>query len=272
MKHFQWTNQRPAPARTIYKEGVLPIFGVLGITAILVAIFALCLYLGKGCTPVIPIHVDDGETVDPNPFRLGFMIVAFVAAFIIATVAERKGLQGKIMPAFWWGYAGGTLLWQSTGECAWHFSIQNEDYLMCFPHIEGASAVIMVIITIILISYCWHRHAFGWGVWVFALSFIGNWFGHFAQIGTYPMVSSLMPEGRWFLMSGITVGALTVIAALILMFHSARDTKARLCCCLMLYFGIGMIATGIGESKEGMEEVLEQQEVVETGRSLQVVE
>ena len=31
--------------------------------------------------------------------------------------------EGKILPAFWLGYTGGTLLWQSTGECAWHFSI-----------------------------------------------------------------------------------------------------------------------------------------------------
>ena len=65
--------------------------------------------------PVIPIHVDDGETVDPNPLRLTFMISAFIMAFVLAVVADRKGKQGRTLPAFWWGYAAGTLLWQSVG-------------------------------------------------------------------------------------------------------------------------------------------------------------
>ena len=245
MKHFEFMGKPVASRQDIVRDGVLPIGGILVITAVLVGLFALFLHLGSGMEPVIPIHMDDGETVDPNPMRLVFMLSAFVLAFILAYVADRKGKAGKTMPAFWFGYAAGTLLWQSVGECAWHFSIQEDEYLMCFPHIEGASAIFLVILTTILVVYCYRRRAFTWGVWVFLLSFVGNWFGHFALIGTYPIVHELMEEEVWFRDSGAILGGLTCIGALLLDIYAARDKKARLCCCLMLYFGIGMIVTGV---------------------------
>ena len=245
MKHFQFSDKPLATRREIARDGIWPIGGILGITAVLVGVFALCLHLGSGMNPVIPIHMDDGEMVDPNPMRLAFMLTAFVLAFILAYVADRKGKQGTTMPAFWFGYAAGTLLWQSVGECAWHFSIQEDEYLMCFPHIEGASAIFLVILTTILLVYCYRRQAFTWGVWVFLLSFVGNWFGHFVLIGTYPIVHELMEEEVWFRSAGAIFGTLTCIGALLLSIFSARDRKARLCCCLMLYFGIGIIVTGV---------------------------
>lgn len=245
MKHFAWSDKPVATSREIIKEGILPMGGILVITAVLVGVFALCLYLGSGMEPVIPIHVDDGETVDPNPMRMAFMLAGFILSFVLASVADRKGKMGKVLPAFFWGYAGGTLLWQSVGECAWHFSIEGEDYLMCFPHIEGASAIFMVVITTILLAYCHKRRAFTWGVWVFVLSFVGNWFGHFILIGTYPMIHALMEEETWFKGAGAVLGGLACLGALLLNTFAARDTKARLCCCLMLYFGVGIIVTGV---------------------------
>lgn len=245
MKHFAWSGKPAASSRVIIKEGILPIGGILGITAVLVGLFALCMYLGSGMEPVIPIHMDDGETVDPNPMRMVFMLAGFVMSFVLAFFADRKGKMGQILPSFFVGYAGGTLLWQSVGECAWHFSIEGDDYLMCFPHIEGASAIFMVIITTILLVYCYKRQAFSWGIWVFVLSFVGNWFGHFVLIGTYPLVHSLMEEELWFKAAGAILGVLTCLGALLLNIYAAKDTKARLCCCLMLYFGIGIIITGV---------------------------
>ena len=239
-------SRRPlAPTRTLVKEGILPMGGILGITVVLVAIFYLFLHIGRGMEPVVPIHVDDGETVDPNPMRLAFMVSAFVLAFVLAVVADRKGKSGKTFPAFWIGYAAGTLLWQSVGECAWHFSIEEDEYLMCFPHLEGASALFLVVLTTILLVYCYKRRTFSWGVWIFFLSFVGNWFGHFVLIGTYPMVHGLMDEEVWFKGAGAVVGTLVCIGSLLLAAHAARDTKARLCCCLMPYFGIGIIVTGV---------------------------
>ena len=245
MKHFEITGKPDISLQKSLKDGILPFAGILGITAVLVATFYLCLHLGRNMEPVIPIHVDDGETVDPNPFRLVFMVTAFVLAFVLAAVADRKGKSGKVLTAFWTGYTAGTLLWQSVGECAWHFSIKADDYLMCFPHIEGASALFLVIITCILLVYCYLHNTFGWGLWVFVLSFIGNWFGHFVMIGTYPMVHMLIDEEVWFKWLGSILGSIVCISALLLYFFAARDTKARLCCCLMLYFGIGIIVTGV---------------------------
>ena len=245
MKHFAWSNKPLSTTRVILREGIFPILGILGITAGLVGIFYLCLTLGADMKPVIPVHVDDGETVDPNPMRMAFMLTGFVLSFVLAFLADRKGKTGKLLSAFFIGYAGGTLLWQSMGECAWHFSIEGEDYLMCFPHIEGASAIFLVILTTILLVYCYYRHAFTWGVWVFVLSFVGNWFGHFVLIGTYPLVHTMLEEEVWFKGAGAVLGTLTCLAAILLEIYAARDTKARLCCCLMLYFGIGIIVTGV---------------------------
>ena len=245
MKHFAWTNRPVATSREIIREGILPICGILGITAILVGLFALCIHFGAEMNPVVPIHMDDGETVDPNPLRMVFMILGFVLSFVFAFFADRKGKLGLVLPSFFLGYTGGTLLWQSVGECAWHFSIVGDDYLMCFPHIEGASAIFMVIITTILLAYCFKREAFSWGIWVFVLSFVGNWFGHFVLIGTYPLIHSLLEEEIWFKAAGATLGTLTCVTALIINIFAAKDIKARLCCCLMLYFGIGIIVTGV---------------------------
>lgn len=246
MKHFAWSKKPVGSRREIVREGILPLGGILGITLILVAIFALCIHFGGSMEPVIPIHDDDGETVDPSPLRLAFMAGAFLLSWVFASLADRKGKAGHTLAAFFLGYTGGTLLWQSMGECAWHFAIEGEDFLMCFPHIEGASAIFMVIITTILLVYCYRHHAFTWGVWVFVLSFIGNWYGHFVQIGTYPLAHTLMEEGTWFVLTGAILGPLTCLGAILLDIFAARDTKARLCCCLMLYFGIGIIVTGVG--------------------------
>lgn len=243
--HFSLSKKPVVTAREGCRDGIYPLGGLLVITGILVAIFAVFIHFGQGLTPVVPPHMDDGEAVDSSPTRLAFMCLAFVAAFVFGWLACRKGREGKIMPAFWLGYTGGTLLWQSTGECAWHFSIVGDDFLMCFPHIEGASALILVVVVTILLAYCYKRNAFDWGVWVFVLSFIGNWFGHFALIGTYPLVSSLMEEEVWFRGAGLGIGILSILAALYLNFFSARTRQARLCCCLMLYFGIGIIVTGV---------------------------
>ena len=243
--HFSFSKKPIVGVREGLADGILPLAGILVITGILVAIFALFIHWGNGMESIVPPHLDDGEAVDASPTRLAFMCLAFVLAFLCGWLACKKGREGSILPAFWLGYIGGTRLWQSTGECAWHFSIVSDDYLMCFPHIEGASALILVVVTFILLVYCYRRNAFDWGVWVFVLSFIGNWFGHFALIGTYPLVSRLMEEEVWFKGAGIAISLVTMLMALFLDVHAARSKQARLCCCLMLYFGIGILVTGV---------------------------
>ena len=245
MKHFEFSKRPTAKVSTLLKELLLPLFPVLLITVALVGLFVLCMHMGSDMSPVVPIHEDDGEMVDPNPMRLAFMVVGFVLAFVLAAVADRRGKAGRTMAAYLFGYAAGTLLWQSVGECAWHFSIVTDDYLMCFPHIEGGSALIMVIIACIFLVYSYRHHVFSWGLWIFVLSFVGNWFGHFVLIGSYPLVHTAMDETQWFRIAGLVIGLLVCCAALLMGCFSARTQKARLCCCLMLYFGIGIITTGV---------------------------
>lgn len=225
------------------KEGILPIFGIIGITIVLVAILAVCLYLGKGTESIIPVHVHEGETVDPSLPRFIFMSVAFVVALLLAGRADKTE---KLFPAFWIGYTGGTLLWQSVGECSWHFGIPCEDYLICFPHLEAANSTLLVILFTLLLVYCYKRNAFSWGMWCYILSFTGNWFSHFFIIGTFPYAAAFMEEAQWYALAGGVLGGLITIAALALIFWRAGTTKSRLLCSLLLYFGIGMIVTGVG--------------------------
>ena len=228
-----------------WKEGVLPIAGIIGITAGLVLIFYAFLIIGREMAPVFPVHVDDGEFVDPNPMRLTFSLLAFVLSFFLAAWAEKKGSRGEIWPAFWIAYTGGTLLWQGVGECSWHFGFRGPDYLICFVHLESSASLFLVLMTTALLIYCAKKKAFGWGVWVFVLTFIGNWFGHFVQIGTYPIVHTLMEESSWYKITGAGFGIPTTLLALYLNFRKARSTQEHLCCCLLLYFGIGIIVTGV---------------------------
>ena len=246
MKHFDRLFSRRCDGKTFAREVLLPVAGLLGITAVLVVLFAVIVFPGKNLTPVIPPHLDDGEMVDPNPLRLAFMLVGLVVAIILACVAIRKGEKGKTWPAFWIGYAGGTLLWQSMGECAWHFSIKGEDFLMCFPHLEGSSAVFLMLMFTLLLLYAYRHDSFGWGMWIYLLSFLCNWLGHFVMIGTYPFVAGVMKEQAWYILSGIVLGSLTCVLAVLMGLTSARDLKSRLCCSLLLYMGIGIIVTGAG--------------------------
>jgi hypothetical protein len=54
-----------------------------------------------------------------------------------------------------------------------------------------------------------------------------------------------MEEEVWFRGAGAVLGGLTCLGAILLDIYAARDQKARLCCCLLLYFGIGIIVTGV---------------------------
>ena len=62
------------------------------------------------------------------------------------------------------------------------------------------------------------------------------------MIGTYPFVEGQMDEHLWHLISGLVFG----LGACILGQRHALDTKARLCCSMLFYMGIGIIVTGAG--------------------------
>ena len=47
------------------------------------------------------------------------------------------------------------------------------------------------------------------------------------------------------MITGWTFGLLTIAVALVLNFFAARTTKARLCCALLAYFGLGILVTGV---------------------------
>ena len=90
MSQFEFSRIRITGGKEFSKEVLLPILGMLGITAGLVALFYLFLAIGKDMTPVIPPHMDDGEMVDPNPMRLAYMITGFIVSLFLARLASRK--------------------------------------------------------------------------------------------------------------------------------------------------------------------------------------
>ena len=85
--HFSFSKKPLIGIHEGFRDGVLPIAGIMVLTGILVAIFAVFIHFGSGMNPVVPPHLDDGEAVDPSPTRLVFMCLAFVSAFLFGWLA-----------------------------------------------------------------------------------------------------------------------------------------------------------------------------------------
>ena len=178
------------------------------------------------------------------------MVVALAASFVVAAWADRLSAKGKDWAAYWAGGLGGTLLWQSIGESSWHFSVMVEDELVCFPRLESVQTLFVMIPWIMLMVYAWKRNSFSWGMWAFILVFMVNWFGHFAMIGTLPIVNTLcgcdIEEAVWYRWTGGIAGGLCALYAVYIAFVNATDRKGRLAASLLLFNGLGMVVTGVG--------------------------
>lgn len=235
-----------------FRQGILPFLSLLVVVGILVALFFFGVNSG-GDEFIVSQHQEGGELSSPTRGRFISMIVAFVASMAFALLANKVGKSEKHTDICWTfltGAASGTLLWQCVGECSWHFGVDyycetlGQTISLYFPRIECLSSLFILLVIIILLSYCWKMHAFHWGVWCVVITFMTNWIGHFLMLAPYPFVAATFAEAEWYKLSGITVGSLMMIYSLYLMVFKSTDIKYRLSTAMMMYGSLGIITSG----------------------------
>ena len=247
MEHFNFSfKNSQINLKAGLKEGIVPALIQFFVLAVVIIEFAVFIGPGNGLPNVIPSILNGGEATNPNIVLLIYMIAAFFGSLVCAAVSSRMCRENKnTARSFWISVAGGTLLWQSVGECSWHFGLKCENEYLSFAHIENGSSLFLLLLFIILLGYCAKKKAFNWGVGVFLFIFLINWLGHFLQIGTYPVASEWFSERSWYRCIGLSAGIPGIIFSLYCIFRAAKDYKGRLFSSILLYTSVCMIFTGI---------------------------
>lgn len=211
-------------------------------------ILVICMFLhrsfiGLGYNVATPEMVGD-EISKPTIGRLIFAFCSF-AGFIICTVfASKQAKKGSDFIAFIIGQFAGTFLWQCIGEDSWNFDVGGTH----FVQLESVSVFPLAVLFVIALVYCYRHNSFDWGVWCAILSFSINWFGHYINLGTYPLVASFIDEVIWIKGIGIGLGTILFITGLFCGFKKAKTPKQLMCASLLCYYAIGILAFSIIES------------------------
>lgn len=238
----------------IWSEGLFPFLIQLVIIGALVSAFLVS--IGSGPEDfLIAQHQEGGEMTSPTLGRFIVMLVTFVIGITTAILANNAGKnldsRKKMFMSYYIGVASGTLLWQSIGECSWHFGTQyfsenlGENVIIYFPRIECLSSLFVFIVIVALIRYCWRKQAFSWGVWCVIISFMANWIGHFFLLAPYPFVASYFSEIEWFKLMGLWGGLAIILYSLFIMLFRVHNIRGRLSASMMIYCGVGMIVSGV---------------------------
>lgn len=228
----------------VWKEFILPFLIMLAITAAGIAVFMITIGFGKN---IAPVQTVGDEMTKPTVGRICYEIVSFVGFVLCAIIAEKKSKAGKIDSAFYIGFLSGMLLWQSLGEASWHFGYSVGGTYFNYFRIEAPGALLLVIVFGILTAYLMKKRALGFGVLCTLCSFLCNWYGHFVSEGTYPLVAKSLPVSTWYAISGVTIGTIVSIAAIILPIKVFKDKRGHLLCSMILYIGISIISFGFIE-------------------------
>lgn len=185
-----------------------------------------------------------GEMSEPTVGRLVFGIVTFILGLVLIPVANLLNKKDKEMFGFGIAFLCGVLLWQSIGECLWHFQIGGVQ--IC--RIESIQSLPMVIVFAILLVVSGLFFDKNFALWVVVLSFACNWLGHYITIGLYPIVSSGVDWKLWaYTMSGVVGGIATVLGLLLSLFFCKTKRGVQLAS-MLLFIGIGVMYFGFTEA------------------------
>ncbi len=190
-----------------------------------------------------PINVG-GEMSEPTTARLIFGIVAFIIGVGLIIFAHYIIKKNKELIGFGLAYCGGVFLWQSIGECLWHFQIGG----IQIDRIETISSFPLVIIFVIVLIALGFKKNKNFALWVVALSFASNWLGHYITIGLYPIVQSNVDWKTWaYVMSGTVGGTATIIGTLLSLF-CCKTKRGVYLASMLIFIGIGIIYFGFTEA------------------------
>ena len=229
--------------KDVVKYGIIPVIIQIAILVICIMEFYFLIGEHNNAPLVVPSRFEGGEDTNPNIIRLVFMLVMIPLAFLFNHLAGKS--EDNTLKSFWLAYIGGLFLWQSVGECSWHFMIPVEDFYVTFPRIESVSSTFMLLLAGIGTVAVFRHKAFNWSTRVFILSFVMNWASHFILIGTYPLVQHLMEESQWFLIDGIVCGGILSYISIYYMLKKCREPKEYLIASMLVYISLGIIAMGV---------------------------
>lgn len=228
----------------VMKEYIVPFLIMLAITAAGIAVFMFTIGLGD---TIAPINTVGDESTKPTVGRIYYVIFSSIAFVVTAVLAEKNAKKDKLYPAFYLGFTSGMLLWQAVGEGSWHFGYYVGESYQNYFRIESPGSLFLVLAFAFFTGYLMKNKLLGFGVMCTLLSFLCNWFGHFVSEGTYPLVASKLAVSSWYAISGLSVGIVLTIAAIILPIKKFTDTKGHLFSSMLLYIGISVISFGFIE-------------------------
>ncbi|MCQ2580210.1 MAG: hypothetical protein MJ159_05900 [Treponemataceae bacterium] len=231
--------------RALFKDFFLTFLIQFAILIAALVLYALILGSPLNSNVLQEIRIVGGEETAPHLARLIYMIFAFcagIAGIFIVQILEKKE---KSDAAFWAGIISGLFLWQSIGECSWHFAIpcftEGETVLNYLPRIEGPSAAMLIIPYLVVLGFLIKNKTFSFGMLALILSFTGNWAGHFISVGTFPVVSRLIEETSWYKLSGTVYGLVLAAAGLFNAIKEGKNRQQKMIWSIVFYFGIAAI-------------------------------
>lgn len=184
-----------------------------------------------------------GEMSEPTLGRLIFMIVSFFIAIGLIFLSNYFSKKGKDLISFGISFCSGVFLWQSIGECSWHFRVGDIQIV----RIEcGASLPLIICFTILLIV-CGFLKNKNFCIWIAVLSFACNWYGHFITLGTYPLVTNVIDWITWAKTMAITFGSISILVGLFLSLWCSKTKKGIYLASMLIFIGIGTIVFTIKE-------------------------
>lgn len=210
--------------------------------------FGLCVPLHSVFShmgPLLHETVDvAGEMSEPTVGRLIFGCVTFVFGLVLPYIAHIFNKKGKELIGFFLAFLSGVFLWQSIGECFWHFQIGGVQ----LTRIESIQSLPFVVVFVLLLVTAGFFKDKNFALWITVLSFACNWLGHYITIGLYPIVSSVADWKVWaYTMSGV-FGGLATIGGLILSLFCPKTKRGVYLGSMLLFIGLGVLYFGFTEA------------------------
>ena len=240
--------ERKETALLGFKQGIIPLFIQFAFCAICVLFFMFV--IANDSLPKlsnVPVVLIGDEETNPTLFRLIYMIFCFPAIIALLILASKIKSSRY---AFWPAFVAGMMLWQTIGECSWHFGLwvgpQNDAVYVNFPRIESVEGLFLLVLLLPLFILCLKKKCLSFVLRIFILTFLANWIGHYLTMGVAPMWSRSFyptPE-RWPKFAGFVFGLHGGLMIIYRLLFKAKTEEERLTLSILLYGFIGLFLSG----------------------------
>ncbi|ORX83187.1 hypothetical protein BCR32DRAFT_278275 [Anaeromyces robustus] len=259
-----------------FKNGILPFLVMAASMGILMSIFMGFRNVNK--TQVHQVAEVAGEETNPTISRLIWCIVGFILGIVLIIISEivyirdnkvkddynltntdnfnkdgnndKNNSKLKLMNTWTIAVTSGIIIWQSIGECLWHYGVEvkndeGDRSFANFSRIESIQGIPFFIILALIFFYGYGK--LGFGVESCLGSFLSNWYGHICMIGTYPIALACgvkMEMSSWYRLVGIINTIFFLFIGLYLIFTKKSKPIKYLASC-SLYAAIGIVIFGV---------------------------